>query len=52
MLVPVDLCFYLDPATGQPHVWNHEVDEEEVEEVLTNPGEDRPGRDGARVAIG
>jgi hypothetical protein len=26
------------------------VDEEEVKEVLTHPGEDRPGRDGSRVA--
>src|SRR5260370_39877442 len=39
-------------AHGQPHIWNHYVDEEEVEEVLTNRGEDRPGRDGSRVAIG
>jgi hypothetical protein len=46
----VDLRFYLDPETDQPHIWNHEV--EEVEEVLDNPGEDRPGRDGSRVAIG
>jgi hypothetical protein len=50
--VAVDFHFYLDPATGQPHIWNHEVAEEEVEEVLKKPGEDRPGRDGARVAIG
>jgi hypothetical protein len=28
------------------------VEEEEVEDVLDNPGEDRPGRDGSRVAIG
>jgi len=28
------------------------VEEEEVEEVLANPGEDRPGRGGARLAIG
>ena len=48
----MDLRFYLDPATGQPHLWNHDVTEEEVEEVLANPGEDRPGRDGSRVAIG
>lgn len=48
----VDLHFYLDPATGQRHIWNHDVEEEEVEEVLQNPGEDRPGRDGSRVAIG
>ena len=48
----MDLRFYLDPATGHPHIWNHDVDEEEVEEVLTNPEEDRPGRDGSRVAHG
>jgi len=28
------------------------VEEEEVEEVLANPGEDRPGREGSRVGIG
>lgn len=50
--MPVDLRFYLDPTTGQPHIWNHHVDEVEVEEVLRNPGEDRPGREGARVAVG
>ena len=48
----VNLRFYLDPATGQPHIWNHDVTEEEVEEVLENAGEDRPGGDGSRVAIG
>jgi len=50
--VPADVRFYPDPATGQPHIWNHEVDDGEVVEVLTNPGEDRPGRDGPCVAIG
>jgi hypothetical protein len=44
--------FYLDPTTGYPHVRNHSVTEEEVEEVLKSPGEDRPGRDNSRVAIG
>ncbi len=48
----MDLRFYLDSATGLPHIYNHHVDEKEVEEVLTYPGEDRPGRDGSRVAIG
>ena len=50
----MDLRFYLDSAAGQPHIRNHDVEEEEeeVEEVLRNPGEDRPGRDGSRVAIG
>jgi len=48
----VNIRFYLDSATGQPHIFQHSVDEEEVEDILANPGEDRPGREGARVAIG
>jgi hypothetical protein len=44
--------FYIDSVTGQPHIHQHGVGEEEVEEVLANRGEDRPGRDGSRVAIG
>jgi len=44
--------FYIDPETGEPHILNHGVDEEEVTEVLENAGEDRPGRGGSRVALG
>jgi Domain of unknown function (DUF4258) len=44
--------FYIDPATGHSHVRHHNVTEEEVEEVLMSPGEDRPGRENSRVAIG
>ncbi len=44
--------FYVDPETGAPHVHNHEVDEDEVADVLSIPGEDRVGREGSRVAIG
>lgn len=44
--------FYIDPTTGEPHIHNHDVSEEEVEAVLEAPGEDRPGREGSRVAIG
>jgi hypothetical protein len=44
--------FYIDPETGLPHIYGHGVGEEEVEEVLRVPGEDRPGREGSRVAIG
>lgn len=38
--------------TEVPHIHNHGIDEEEVIDVLSSPGEDRPGREGARVAIG
>ena len=44
--------FYIDSATGSPHIHNHEVDEDEVIEVLEKPGEDRPGREGVRMALG
>ena len=44
--------YYLDPETGEPHIYNHGVSEEEVEDVLRAPGEDRPGREGSRVALG
>jgi hypothetical protein len=44
--------FYIDPETGSPHIHKHGVTEEEAEEVLFNPGEDRPGDGGSRVAIG
>jgi len=44
--------FYIDPATGLPHIHNHQIDEVEVREALESPGEDRPGYDGSRMAIG
>ena len=48
----MNIRFYRDPATGEPHIYNHDVTEEEVEEVIHRPGEDRRGQEGARVAIG
>jgi hypothetical protein len=44
--------FYIDPDSGEPHIGRHGVTEEEVCDVLTRPLEDRPGRDGSRVALG
>ena len=43
--------FYIDPATDQPHIYDHSVAEEEVEDVLARPMEDRAGRDGSRIAL-
>ncbi|MBM4079070.1 MAG: DUF4258 domain-containing protein [Planctomycetes bacterium] len=48
----MNLRFYLDPETQQPHIYNHGVHEREVEDVLSRPVEDRPGHEGSRVAIG
>ena len=47
-----NIRYYIDPETGLPHIYDHNIIEEEVEDVLVGPGEDRRGYDGARVAIG
>jgi uncharacterized DUF497 family protein len=44
--------YYIDPETSLPHINKHNVSEEEVEAILGKPGEDRPGREGSRMAIG
>lgn len=44
--------FYIDPATGAPHIHNHHVNEDEVVDVLEKPGEDRAGSEGSRIALG
>jgi hypothetical protein len=44
--------FYIDPETGMPHIHGHGVREDEAEYVLANPGEDRPGKEDSRIAIG
>ncbi|MFQ5807627.1 MAG: DUF4258 domain-containing protein [Phycisphaerae bacterium] len=48
----MEIRFLIDPETGQPHIYRHDVREAEVEDVLARPLEDRPGREGSRVALG
>jgi len=48
----VEIRYYVDPEMGLPHIYRHGVDERDVEDVLRRPLEDRPGRDGSRVALG
>ena len=48
----MNIRYYMDPETENPHICKHDVIETEVEEVLSNPGEDRPGQEGSRIAIG
>jgi hypothetical protein len=48
----MEIRFYIDPETGQPHIYNHGVTEDEADYVLNHPGEDRPGTDGSRMALG
>lgn len=48
----MNIRFYVDPETSEPHFYHHGVTEDEVADAIQNPGEDRPGREGARVVIG
>lgn len=48
----MDLRFHVDAETGQPHIYGHGVNEDEVRQVLQRPGEDRAGTEGSRVSIG
>src|ERR1700752_2262464 len=48
----MQLRFYADPDTGQPHIYTHGVTEKEVEEVLRGGGENLPATGDARRKIG
>jgi hypothetical protein len=48
----MNIRFFIDHQTDLPHIYEHRVSEEEVEEILVSPAEDRPGKEGSRVALG
>ena len=48
----MSIRFYIDAESGEPHIFNHGVEEREVEDILASPGEDRPGRESSRIAVG
>lgn len=48
----MEIRYHLDPDTGLPHISGHGVTEAEVQYVFRHPGEDRPGRDDSRHALG
>ncbi len=48
----MEVRFYINPESDQPHVYDHGVSEAEVEDILRRPLEDRQGKEGSRVAIG
>ena len=48
----MEIRFYVDPDTSLPHIHSHDVREDEVKDVLRRSGEDRPGTEGSRVALG
>ena len=44
--------YHIDPATGHPHIYEHDVSEQEVESILSRPQEDLRGRKDSRIALG
>ncbi len=46
----MDLRFWDDPETGQPHIYGHDVTEQEVHEVMARRGVDYP--EGKMLAFG
>jgi hypothetical protein len=60
-MVDVDPClrshrmevrYFLDAETGQPHIYDHGVIEAEVEQILRGSGEDLPAARGSRMKLG
>jgi hypothetical protein len=48
----MDLRFFLDAETGLPHIYDHGVNEAEVEYVLRSYGEEFAGENNSRVKLG
>ena len=48
----MELRFWIDPATDQPHIFDHGVTADEVRQVLSRAGEEFPGREGSRIRLG
>jgi hypothetical protein len=48
----MNLRFHIDPETGEPHILEHAVTEEEVRQVLIGRGDDFRGGRKARVRFG
>ena len=48
----MEIRFYEDPDTGLPHIYGHDVTEDEVWQVLRSRGEDLPGTRTSRIKLG
>ena len=48
----MEVRYFLDPETGQPHIYGHGVTEMAVEEVLRGRGEDVSGTRKSRRKLG
>lgn len=48
----MELRYWTDPETSLPHIYNHDVTEAEVRQVLSRPGLDFPGDRNSRTILG
>lgn len=48
----MEVRYYLDPESDQPHIYGHGVIEQEVEQVLRGLGEDLPAAKRSRMKLG
>jgi hypothetical protein len=48
----MDIRYFLDPDTGQPHIYTHGVTQKEIEEILHGRGEDLRATGNSRRKIG
>ena len=48
----MQIRYHIDPTTGLPHIYEHEVSEQEVEDILRQPLQDIRGRNDSRISIG
>jgi hypothetical protein len=48
----MEIRFNIDPETGQPHIYDHGVREEEVRQVLVGRGDEFQGSRDARIRFG
>ena len=48
----MQIRYHINPTTGLPHIYDHFVSENDVEDILGRPIQDIRGRDDSRIAIG
>ena len=48
----MQIRYHINPTTGLPHIYDHFVSENDVQDILGRPLQDIRGRDDSRIAIG
>ena len=48
----MQIRYHIDPTTRLPHIYQHNVSGQEVEDILAQPLQDMRGRNDSRIAIG